>query len=261
VGRHDRIAELIDLVPTSSGAPLEVADLATGYGRTARAMLAVAPGPIRLHAVDAAANLDDDLLNDERVRSVMADLDEPLPFADAALDRVVSVNVAEHLADPRAHVADCFRVLRPGGLLVLAHSDWDTTLFASDRDALTRTLVDRFVATFPHWAQRADGFMGRKLLQLADAAPFVVEAVETWADCHRRFDDHSVAWKVARGVVAAAADEPQLAARAGEWFAGLRRLAAENRFLFTVTDVTVVLRRPTDPARRPTDPAMSPPGR
>jgi SAM-dependent methyltransferase len=178
------------------------------------------------------------------VRSVMADLDEPLPFRAGGLDRVVSVNVAEHVVDPRAHVADCFRVLRPDGLLVLAHSDWDTTLFTSDDDALTRTLVDRFVATFPRWAQRADGFMGRKLLQLADAAPFTVEGVETWADCHRRFDRDSVAWKVARGVVTAVADDPELAGRARQWFESLRRVAADGRFLFTVTDVAVVLRRP-----------------
>lgn len=208
-------------------------------------MLAAARGPVRIHAVDAAATLDDDLLHDERVRSVMADLDEPLPFTEGRLDRVVSVNVAEHLADPRAHVADCFRVLRPGGLLVLAHSDWDTTLFAGTDDVLTRTLVDRFVASFPQWAQRADGFMGRKLLHLVDAAAFTVETVQTWADCHRRFDEDSVAWKVARGVVAAAVDDPLLAARAGEWFAGLRDLAAQGRFLFTVTDVVVVLRRPS----------------
>jgi SAM-dependent methyltransferase len=244
VGRHERIAELADLSPTSSTAPLEVADLATGYGRSVRAMLAAGRGPIRIHAVDAAANLDDDLLNDERVRSVMADLDEPLPFRAGVLDRVVSVNVAEHVADPRAHVADCFRVLRPDGLLVLAHSDWDTTLFTSDDDALTRTLVDRFVATIPRWAQRADGFMGRKLLQLADAAPFAVERVETWADCHRRFDEGSVAWKVARGVVTAVTDDPELTGRAGQWFESLRRVAADGRFLFTVTDVAVVLRRP-----------------
>jgi SAM-dependent methyltransferase len=244
VGRHDRIAELADLAPAVAGTRLEVADLATGYGRTARAMLAAAAGPLRIHAVDSAANLDDDLLHDERIRAVMADLDEPLPFADACLDRIVSVNVAEHLADAREHVADCFRVLRPGGLFVLAHSDWDTTLFASTDDALTRSLVDRFVATFPQWAQRADGFMGRKLLQLTSAAPFTLEKVETWADCHRRFDPDSVGWKVARGVVAAA-DDGERAARAARWFEGLRELAAEGRFLFTVTDVAVVLRRPT----------------
>jgi SAM-dependent methyltransferase len=154
------------------------------------------------------------------------------------------VNVAEHLADPRGHVAECYRVLRPGGLLVLAHSDWDTVMVSSDDDALTRRLVDAFVSTPPGFAQRADGFMGRKLLGLADAAPFEVLSVDTWADCHRRFDENSVAWKVARGVLAAVKEDPELAPRAVEWVQGLRRYADEGRFLFTVVDVVVVLRRP-----------------
>jgi SAM-dependent methyltransferase len=179
---------------------------------------------------------------------VLADLDEPLPFRDASLDRVTSVNLAEHVADPRAHVADCFRVLRPGGLLVLMHSDWDTTLVSSDDDALTRRLVDTFVGTVPKWVERADGFMGRKLLGLAAAAPFEVVTVDTWADCHRRFDEDSVAWKVARGVLAAAGGDPELAPKAAAWVQTLRRYADEGRFLFSVIDVAVVLRRPLQPA-------------
>jgi len=246
VGRHDRIAELARLDRLPDGRTLEVADLATGYGRTVRAMLATAAGPVRIHAVDTSSGLDDDVLPDARVRSVIADLDEPLPFPDGALDRVISVNVAEHLVDARAHVAESFRVLRPGGLLVLAHSDWDTALFASDDDALTRLLVDRFVSTPPGFADRADGFMGRKLLSLVDAAPFEIVSVETWADCHRRFDVDSVGWKVARGVLTAAAADPELAARARDWVQTLVRKAEEGTFLFTVTDVVLVLRRPPE---------------
>jgi SAM-dependent methyltransferase len=243
VGRHDRIADLADLRAPVGGPALEVADLATGYGRTVRAMLAAARGPVRIHAVDTASGLDDDVLHDARVRSVIADLDEPLPFPDASLDRLVSVNVAEHLADARGHVVESYRVLRPGGLMVLAHSDWDTALFAGEDDALTRALVDRFVSTPPRFAERADGFMGRKLLGLAAAAPFEIATVETWADCHRRFDPDSVGWKVARGVLAAAASDPELADKALRWVAGLVQLAEAGLFLFTVTDVVLVLRR------------------
>jgi ubiquinone/menaquinone biosynthesis C-methylase UbiE len=244
VGRHERIAELVHLDRPG----LAVADLAAGAGRTVRALLkrADADGtePARVHAVDAASNLDDEVLHDARVRSVLADPDEPLPFADGSLDRVVSLNVAEHLADPQAHLAEVFRVLRPGGLLVLAHSDWDTALFASPDDVLTRLLVDRFVSTVPRFAERADGFMGRKLLGLATRSEFELVSADTWADCHRRFDRGSVSWKVAMGVLAATKDDPALSERAATWVEGLAQLAAEGKFLFAVTDVALVLRRP-----------------
>src|SRR5437764_1221205 len=121
-------------------------------------MLAVAAPPVRIHAVDTASGLDDEVLQDERVRSVIADID----------------------GAPAAHLLECHRILKPGGLLVLAHSDWDTALFTSDDDALTRQLVDRFVSLVPSWAERSDGFMGRKLLGLAADSPFEISGVHTW---------------------------------------------------------------------------------
>jgi hypothetical protein len=117
-------------------------------------------------------------------------------------------------------------------------------LFAGENDALTRTLVDRFVATVPHFADRADGFMGRKLIALAAASELELVSVHTWADCHRRFDADSVGWKVARGILAATKDDTELAPKAASWVQGLSRLADDGLFLFSVIDVAVVLRRP-----------------
>lgn len=244
MGRHARVAALARLDDYG----MTVAVPGCGEGRTVRALLALDPSPVVVHALDQVSALDDDLLQDLRVRSRIADLDEPLPLEDAGVDRVVSLNVAEHLHDPVGHLVECHRALRPGGLLVLAHSDWDTALFTSTDDALTRTLVDRFVEAVPSWVERADGFMGRKLLALADAssrrgAPFQLLRVDSWADPHRRFDDGSVAWKVAMGILAAAREDELLAARAAGWLEDLRRLADAGQFLFTVTDVAVVLRR------------------
>ena len=245
MGRHAQVTALARLDDYG----LSVAVPGCGEGRAVRALLEGDPSPVLVHALDQVSALDDDLLQDIRVSSRLVDLQQPMPLDDASVDRVVSLNVVEHLADPVAHLADCHRVLRPGGLLVLAHSDWDTALFTSGDDELTRTLVDRFVEVVPQWVDRADGFMGRKLLALADAAAgrraqFELVEVDSWADPHRRFDEGSVAWKVAMGILAAARDDEQLAARAAGWVDGLRRLADAGQFLFTVTDVAVVLRRP-----------------
>lgn len=43
-----------------------------------------------------------------------------LPVADAAIDTVVSLQVIEHVWDHPQFLAECARVLRPGGLLVLS---------------------------------------------------------------------------------------------------------------------------------------------
>jgi SAM-dependent methyltransferase len=63
---------------------------------------------------------------------------ERLPFGDAEFDLVVSVQVLEHLLDPRAGAFELARVLRPGGTLVLSTDN--------DRMLVTRTLNG------PRWA-------------------------------------------------------------------------------------------------------------
>src|ERR1700710_2925216 len=147
MGRHERLAALADV----SCDGLVVADLGCGTGRTVRALLGGEPAPATVHAGDHSSQLDDDLLQDPRVVSRVADLDEALPFASGSLDRVVSMNVAENLRHPDRLLAECHRVLRPGGLAVVGHTDFDTALFTSGDDALTRLLVDRFVAVVPSW--------------------------------------------------------------------------------------------------------------
>jgi SAM-dependent methyltransferase len=268
VGRHANLADLAPLEELAAHGTPVVADLGCGDGRTVRAVLerldragagagAGAGGgaaPVVVHALDQVSALPEDLLADRRVRSRITDLDGVLPLEGASVDVAFSLNVLEHLLDPLAHLGEVHRVLRPGGLLVLAHSDWDTALFTSPDDALTRVLVDRFVATAPGRVRHrrsevaVDGFMGRKLLTHAAAsgalgAPWSVLEVTSWADPHRRFDEDSVAWKVATGVLAATRDDPQLSARAAGWLEALRRAAAAGHFLFTVTDVALVLRR------------------
>jgi SAM-dependent methyltransferase len=45
--------------------------------------------------------------------------DGTLPLEAASVDAVLSTQVLEHVTDPGAYLAECFRVLRPGGRLLL----------------------------------------------------------------------------------------------------------------------------------------------
>lgn len=56
----------------------------------------------------------------ERAALHVADLSQPLPFADAAFDDVVSSLVLHYLRDWTAPLAELRRVLKPGGRLILS---------------------------------------------------------------------------------------------------------------------------------------------
>ncbi len=56
------------------------------------------------------------LLADERTHFVLADLAVDRPFPEGRFDRIVSINVFEHVVHPISSLEALFHVLRPGGL-------------------------------------------------------------------------------------------------------------------------------------------------
>lgn len=51
------------------------------------------------------------------IKTVWADVEEPLPFDDADFDVVVAAELLEHLRQPERLVEEIRRVLRPGGTI------------------------------------------------------------------------------------------------------------------------------------------------
>jgi SAM-dependent methyltransferase len=134
--RYDRIKNFdLDTEAAILGLPLAAAlvemdqprvlDVAAGTGRTARALL-------RQPAFDGTVvglDLSLPMLAEGRIQCAawpgrVAWLRGPadrLPFPAAAFDAVVCLEALEFFADARAALAECLRVLRPGGRLLLTN--------------------------------------------------------------------------------------------------------------------------------------------
>ena len=77
------------------------------------------------HAVLVDAALSDDLKTRADVTAIEGILPGVLEHVPtASLDIVLCVSVLEHLWDPQAAVAECFRIVRPGGVCLFNVPSW-----------------------------------------------------------------------------------------------------------------------------------------
>jgi SAM-dependent methyltransferase len=247
--RHRWLAGLLTAAPGD-----RVVDLGCGTGGSLVQAAAAVPGGL-LAGLDlsaAALALTAGALGEAvagltpppAVLCVQADLNAPLPLADGAFDRVLCHNVLEVLPDPDALVAEAIRVLRPGGRLVLAHSDFDTLIFASEDLELTRRLVRDYCDTQQPWMDAVDGTIGRRLADIAGRAGLVVEDVQAAVVLGRRFLPGEIGWGYARNLAdTLGGDGRATPAELERWLAGLQRLDDRGAFLFSVNDYAVICDR------------------
>jgi ubiquinone/menaquinone biosynthesis C-methylase UbiE len=120
---HHQIADrTADLALTCVPAPNQILDVGCGTGYLLGQLAARAPQAGALAGIDAAPAMIEvasSAATDGRVRLVVGTA-EQLPWPDRAFDLVVSTTSFDHWADQRAGLAQCARVLAPGGCLVLA---------------------------------------------------------------------------------------------------------------------------------------------
>jgi ubiquinone/menaquinone biosynthesis C-methylase UbiE len=131
----------------------DVLDVGAGNGWLARRLAAAR---YRVTALDVDAT-DTGLggLDDPRVKRVRGEL-EALPFGAAAFDVVIVAAALHYALDVHRALAECARVLRPGGVLVVADSPVYADGVARHR-AWQRTLEHYAAAGAPHLARRYRG--------------------------------------------------------------------------------------------------------
>lgn len=102
------------------------------------------------------------------VALVAGDAGEKLPFPSNTFDAVFSAEMMECLPAVKQTrlLREIRQVLKPGGRVLIEHTDWDTQVWNASDKALERKLVHAFCDWTQGWMETSDGWMGRRLVGL-----------------------------------------------------------------------------------------------
>jgi ubiquinone/menaquinone biosynthesis C-methylase UbiE len=163
------------------GAAMHLLEIGCGPGFMTELMAGLIPGG-SITAIDAFPPMVEHADGYLRGRSsvpvkVMAGTATEIPLPDNSCDFAVSRLVFQHVTDVVAGAKEIFRVLKPGGKVVIADVDFDLATLSDPIIPRYKTIRDRSLAA--NSARGADVYTGRRLWRNLKKAGFVNLDVET----------------------------------------------------------------------------------
>lgn len=114
-----------------------------------------------------------------------------LPFSDHTFDKVLCVDTLEWVKPPEAGLREIFRVLKPGGIALIIHTDFDSQIFSGKKIQLTRKIVHAFSDS------GAYGTIGRDLKGLCKRSGFSNVVTDVYTLTNQYFKEDHYAKKIA----------------------------------------------------------------
>jgi len=125
---------------------MSVLDVGCGTGDDVRVLSEIVGPRGHVAGVDFSQSMIDEAIkrgipSNAELRQASA---TELPFMDETFDAARSERVFQHLEHPEAAARELYRVLKPGGGVMLIDQDWETLIVAGSNKALTRTICNAF---------------------------------------------------------------------------------------------------------------------
>jgi len=173
---------LLDIA-SGSGGPAVCAAVETGCG--------VVGLDLHPQGVETGVGLAAERGVSDRVRFVEGDASDRLPFDDATFDAVICIDAIHHLPDRGAALAECHRVLRPGGRILYTDPIMVTGMLTND-EIRVRSSVGFFQFTPPGVNERLLDQAGFDVVRAEPASDNMRDIAYRWRQTRAELHDELV---------------------------------------------------------------------
>lgn len=162
-----------------------------------------------------------------------------LPFPDEAFDVAVSTQVYEYIDDVAQALAEVYRILRPGGRILIIDTDWDSIVWNAKDTALMQRILDAWVERF------ADAHLPGSLSRLLADSGFSLRRRDVLVLLNPEYDVNTYSLTNGRILAKFVVGRRCITQHdVDAWKSDLRQLGSEGRYFFSLNRYLFVAEKP-----------------
>jgi ubiquinone/menaquinone biosynthesis C-methylase UbiE len=152
-----------------------------------------------------------------------------LPFENGTFDAIVAAQLFCFLDDVDCALTEAFRVLKPGGRIVILDTDWETLVWRSSDPALMKRVMTTYQAVY------ADARLPRSLPMRLALAAFSSITAESFVVLNTGFGEHTYARQSAGFATSIMASSSAFSSQEQvAWLEDQQELARTGGFFFSL---------------------------
>ncbi len=201
--------------------------------------------PMKIHAVDSIPSTISEIKSKFKEKTTMGlistEITKDPDSINEKFDKIICHNVLECIEDKVGFVNKFERLLLPQGIFLLSHHDFDSAVYNSNDEELTRNLIHNFADTKQKWQEYSDGKMGRKIPGIIEKSVFKESAnFFVMRKMERTFSEGNYGYLMASMIIEVAKrkfDDRVIR----NWYEDLEQLSKSRNYYFAIDLVVAIL--------------------